>query len=91
KRLPPLNKEIIKELIGVEISSDICFESAAQQDSGIWIKIVCPFKELTYSLTKVSKIGAKVTLIDFSSVPKDLVAVASELIILSENENIFLE
>ncbi|MCS6961534.1 MAG: hypothetical protein NZT61_03400 [Deltaproteobacteria bacterium] len=88
KRLPPRSQEIVKELIAVEIGTDVGFFCASKEIAKL--KVVCPFRELKYPLKLARDLGLKVVLVDFSELPPDLVSLSSELIIIPESDSIFI-
>ncbi len=90
RRLPPLQRDIVKERIAAEMSVDLSMEVVKMREN-IQVIILCPFIDLLYGVLKARELGAKVTLMDFSEPPSQLVAEASELIILSERDNIFMD
>lgn len=90
ERLPSRSREIVKELVGIMAGADLGYLAASNRGEKFIVKVVCPFKDLRYPLELTKKSGAHICIIDFSEPPSQLVSLASELIILSESENIYL-
>jgi len=91
RKLPPTSKPIIKELLGVEIATDMIVFAFSNNESRKEVTIVCPIKDLRYPLLKIKKSGVKIKLVDFEGkIPKDLISLADELSILDDQVDVYL-
>jgi len=91
RKLPPTSKPIIKEMLAVELATDMVLFAFSTKESKKEITVVCPIRDLRYPMLKVKKTGVKLRLVDFEGkISKELISLADELITLDDRVDIYL-